>query len=142
MISAFYILIKMSPYNYFVARGVFQVPMFTAEECETLLNISYRAAERNYRNALAAHQSGAEEDSNITTRGLLSEPMGWQKLRHQAYPTTDLNIVTDPFEKNDLEWIRSKLDARLAPTLERIYGLPASAIRANDVCIDEMKVNL
>jgi hypothetical protein len=32
-----------------------------------------------------------------------------------------------------LNWLQERLDARLAPTLSRIYGIPASAIRANDV---------
>jgi len=66
-------------------------------------------------------------------RGYLDEPRGWQKLRHELYPTTDLNVVTDGFSEADRNWLRQKLDARLAPTLERIFGIPPSAIRANDM---------
>lgn len=83
----------LSPYNTFVARGVFEVPMFTAQECEKLLNISFGVAERNMEEARKAKEmaelSGAPV--NKTIEGLLWEPAGWQKHRHGAYPTTDLN---------------------------------------------------
>ena len=72
-------------------------------------------------------------DENKTIMGLLSEPYGWQKTRHGIYPTTDLNIITDPFTKSDRMWIQNILNSRLTPLIERIYGIPATSIRANDV---------
>ena len=72
-------------------------------------------------------------EENKTIMGLLSQPYGWQKTRHGIYPTTDLNIITDPFTKSDRLWIQNILNTRLAPLLERIYGIPATSIRANDV---------
>lgn len=42
-------------------------------------------------------------------------------------------VITDPFTRSDLDWLQTKLDARLAPTLSRIFGIPESSIRANDV---------
>ncbi|CAB9529860.1 Procollagen-lysine,2-oxoglutarate 5-dioxygenase 1 [Seminavis robusta] len=137
MVSLFYEVMTMSPYNTFVARGVFQVPILTALECEQLINISMAAAKINQDMALQEQQRAeiAGESLNRSMESLLWEPKGWQKLRHGNYPTTDLNVITDPFQKKDLDWLQEKLDARLAPTLSRIYGLPESAIRANDMFV-------
>ena len=86
-------------------------------------------------NYLATDEVAVQDnlEENKTIIGLLSEPYGWQKTRHGIYPTTDLNIITDPFTKDDREWISNILNARLAPLIERIYGIPSSSIRANDV---------
>lgn len=74
-----------------------------------------------------------DERWNATLEGYRQEPFGWQKKRHLTHPTTDLNLVTDPFTKEDLAWIQQRLDARLTPTLERIFGVTAASIRGNDV---------
>lgn len=65
----------------------------------------------------------------------LTAPTGWKKDRHKLYPTTDLNLVTDPFEPQDREWLASILDARLSPMMERAYGVYRGAIRANDIFV-------
>jgi hypothetical protein len=62
-------------------------------------------------------------------------PSGWKKDRHTLYPTTDLNLITDPFTPQDREWLASALDARLSPLMERSYGVFRGAIRANDMFV-------
>jgi hypothetical protein len=141
-----WILLKLSPDNYYTTRGVFQAPVLTREECQTILKMADVAAEMSYKEAksveamnnLLPPPSGEDDDMeerqlNDTTKGLLQEPFGWQKSRHGSYPTTDLNIVTDPFTKEDRAFIKEKFDSRLSPILQRIWGIPPSAIRANDV---------
>lgn len=93
MVSLFWMTMTLSPYNTFVARGVFEVPLLTAQECEKLLNISYNVAERNAEEARKAKETVEMSGRavNKTVQGLLWEPVGWQKHRHGAYPTTDLN---------------------------------------------------
>ncbi|KAL3927312.1 MAG: hypothetical protein SGARI_005362, partial [Bacillariaceae sp.] len=95
-----------------------------------------RVASKNFEFAQQEqiHQSN-DEPLNATLTGFLTEPYGWQKQRHVSVPTTDLNLVTDPFSKEDRAWIREKLDARLSPILQRIFGVPPSAIRANDIFV-------
>jgi len=116
-------LVWMSPNNSFVSRVVFEAPLLTPEECQQILDFSYQAAQRNAEGA-------AENDT-----ALLREPAGWQKTRHSSYPTTDLNLVTDPFSPEAREYISHKLDARLSPLLERIFGVTPRAIRANDMFV-------
>ena len=139
-----WILLKLSPDNYYTTRGVFQAPVFTREECQTILKMADAAADMGYKeakgveamyNLLAPSESEdvEERELNETVKGLLQEPFGWQKARHGSYPTTDLNLVTDPFTKEDRSFIKEKFDSRLSPILQRIWGIPPSAIRANDV---------
>ena len=114
-------LVLMSSNNAYAARAVLEAPLLTQEECQHILDLSYEAAERNYVKA------------DNSTPQLLVEPVGWQKSRHTLYQTTDLNLVTDPFTREAREYIGHKLDARLAPLLERVFGVTPRAIRANDV---------
>jgi hypothetical protein len=61
---------------------------------------------------------GHSSTNKMIIQGLLQEPVGWQKTRHQNSPTTYLNAVTDPFTKQDRgAWIRENFDAArgLAP---------------------------
>jgi hypothetical protein len=51
------------------------------------------------------------------------------------YPTTDLNLWKDPFTTQERLWIRNLLNRRLAPTLSRIYGIPATSMRAQDMFV-------
>eukprot|EP00956_Cyclotella_meneghiniana_P014624 scaffold22018_cov39-Cyclotella_meneghiniana.AAC.3 len=64
-----------------------------------------------------------------------SAPAGWKKDRHTFYPTTDLNLVSDPFNTSDRVWLASILDARLSPVMERAYGVFRGAIRTNDMFV-------
>jgi hypothetical protein len=123
-----YLLLSGSPNNRLTARSVFQSPLFTREECRHILDVADLAAARNYEAALAITQ----EEANATITAWKKEPLGWGKMRHGNYPTTDLNMVIDPFTKHDREWLGDLLDRRLAPTLARIYGLPTNSIRANE----------
>lgn len=60
-------------------------------------------------------------------------PEGWHKKRHNVYPTTDLNIITDGFD--DLDWLGDVLDRRLAPVISRVYGIPRRSLRAIDIFV-------
>ena len=128
-----WILLSQSPDNYFVARGVFQAPLFTREETQQILQMANAAAQSNFEKAKSLNESSTTDEMDKVTKGLLEEPVGWQKLRHAAYPTTDLNLVADPFSDSDRDYIQSKLDARLAPLIQRLYGIPPAALRARDV---------
>lgn len=129
------LLVLKSPHNYYTTNAVFQAPLLTRDECDTILQFAEEAAFSNYQNAksIEAMYALMDEQPNATVQQLLMEPYGWNKLRHQEYPTTDLNLVTDPFTKEHRQWIQEKLDSRLAPLLQRIWGIPPNAIRANDV---------
>jgi hypothetical protein len=113
------LVLSFSSNNRLVSRGVFEAPLFTEEECKSLVKRSYVAAQRNAQNS--------------TDDKLLEEPVGWQKARHATYPTIDLNLVTDSFLKEDRDYLANLLDHRLSPLMQRIYGIVPSAIRANDV---------
>ena len=133
LVTLCYLLIMVSPDNTFPTRTVFEAPLFTREECHEWIRRSEQAARRNYD--MAKQQQEQEQTNNISDSSLsfLEEPIGWQKKRHQQYSTTDLNVVTDPFSKEDRQWLKERLDARLAPTIQRVYGVPIGSIRANDV---------
>lgn len=140
--TLFLMLMKLSPNNYYTSRMVFQSPVFTKEECQYIIDMSQRAAQRSYESALIAPPIPVSESSPILERhsnrsleGLLQEPIGWQKTRHYNYPTTDLNIVTDHFTVEDRTYLQNLLDRRLAPQLARIFGIPVTSIRANDMFV-------
>jgi len=130
-VTVTYLLLSGSPNNSFASRGVFQAPLLSPEECQYVLSFSDAAAARNHEAALAI----ADSDANKSIQALKEEPFGWQKTRHGSYPTTDLNLVTDPFTKQDQAWLQDILNRRLAPTLSRIYGIPEASIRANDMFV-------
>ena len=134
-----YILLTASPDNYYTCRTVFETPLFSQAESDHLVEMAERVARKNYDMAKKIVKTNPDEIKNGTDsskiEGYLKEPYGWQKTRHKFHPTTDLNLVTDNFSDEDRSWIQQRLDARLSPTLERIYGVPPSAIRANDVSV-------
>ena len=118
-----YFLFILSPYNYYTPRRVFEAPLFTEEECQHVIDMAQRAAERNL------------EGLTNKTDPLWTEPLGWQKTRHGTYPTTDLNLVTDPFTKQDRESLSDILNRRLSPSIERFFGLPPASIRMQDLFV-------
>jgi hypothetical protein len=128
---AVFLLLSGSPNNFLTARSVFQSPLFTREECRHILDLADQAAARNYEAALGI----TPEEANATITAWKKEPLGWGKMRHGNYPTTDLNMVNDPFTKQDREWLGDLLDRRLAPTLARVFGIPINSIRANDMFV-------
>lgn len=162
VLSIFTILF-FSENNLFPARTLLRAPVFTREECQDIIDMAHEAAARNSQEAekermllLTEHPElfSVDVDSqgniplNYTTttpenlqlyqkfnkvNSLLRSPKGWKKDRHTHYPTTDLNLVTDPFTAEDKEWLGQRLDARLAPLVERAFGIARGAIRANDV---------
>ena len=76
----------------------------------------------------------SEEQHKLNSlNSIIKEPFGWKKDRHISYPTTDLNLVTDPFTAEDRAYLAERLNARLAPVVERAFGIARGAIRANDV---------
>lgn len=115
-------ILLQSSNNSYSARGVFEAPLLTSDECRQILAYSYEAAQHNVQNA-----------NNWTSPQLLKEPLGWQKSRHASYPTTDLNLMTDPFSQEARVFLGSILDARLATLIARIYGVSPHSIRAYDV---------
>jgi cytoskeletal protein RodZ len=135
MFFTVFILATHNPDNYYAANGVFQAPLFSPAECQDILNMADAAAQVNYEKARSVHAMYelTGRDANETGTGLLEDPKGWQKLRHGSYPTTDLNLVTDPFTKENHDYLKQKLDARLSPIIQRIYGIPPAAVRAYDV---------
>ncbi len=142
LLHAIYLLVNSSPDNYYTSRTVFESPLFSQSECNYLVDMAERVAGRNYDLAQKFVETNSGEIEDPTMLGYLKEPLGWQKTRHQSHPTTDLNLVTDSFLDEDRAWIQQRLDARLAPTLERIFGVPPSAIRANDVSDWNWKMQL
>lgn len=102
------------------ARGVFEAPVLTDAECQYVLDMAHRVAATNVMR---------HPENEMLQR----EFAGWRKDRHTAYPTMDLNVVTDPFTKEDRDWLARKMDTRLATVIERVYGVVPGAIRANDV---------
>ncbi|KAL3934911.1 MAG: hypothetical protein SGBAC_009470 [Bacillariaceae sp.] len=128
-----YMIVVASPDNAHTTRGVFEAPLFTRDECNYLVDMAETVAQRNYQTAAASDATNATtmKDQDL----ILMEPIGWQKKRHQIHSTTDLNVITDPFSKQDRQWINQKLNSRLAPTIERLYGVPQGSIRANDIFV-------
>ena len=46
-----------------------------------------------------------------------------------------MNIVTDPFTAEDRKWLAERLNSRLAPLIERSFGIFRGAIRATDIFV-------
>lgn len=129
LLLTFVFILMKSPYNAYTPRRVFQAPLLTVAECKTILAMADAAAKLNYEAAKR------KPSKNETSEALLREPQGWQKTRHGSYPTTDLNLVTDPFTREDRKFLTNLLDRRLAPLISRVYGIPERAIRANDMFV-------
>jgi hypothetical protein len=118
-----------SPYNSYSARAIFEAPLFTTDECNEIIAMAHRAAERNYITVLRDAKSAMDNNR------LLEDPKGWKKDRHGSYPTTDLNLVTDSFTKEDRAGLSDILSARLAPLMERTQGVHPGALRVNDMFV-------
>lgn len=127
ILTCLWMILSHSSTNTFAIRGVFQAPLMTMEECEWMIQTSYAAAQRN------VNRLKHDNSSSDTALRLLQDPPGWQKLRHSSYPTVDLNLLNDPFLPADREVLASILSQRLAPLIQRIFGIVPSALRANDV---------
>jgi hypothetical protein len=123
----------LSPHNYYTPRRVFEVPVFDKAECDYILQMAHNAANRTFKEWDRKRiKDGNKFHDNSE---ILKDPIGWQKKRHNNYPTTDLNLVTDNFSTEDQEWLGEILDRRLAPTVSRIFNVPTSSIRANDMFV-------
>ena len=76
-------------------------------------------------------REGSEENDADLLR---KEPLGWRKLRHSNYPTTDLNVITDPFTPEDRAFLQEKMNARLAPLVRlNVYDYNAFTCKYADV---------
>jgi hypothetical protein len=140
-----FLFIATSPNNITTSRHVYQAPLLSKAECQLIIDMANRAAQRN---AIQAEKDLASiptflDDANVNEElmdqkkkldSLLSSPPGWRKDRHQSYTTTDLNTVID-FTKDDLKQISTLLHSRLSPILEKIYGVSRDSIRANDMFV-------
>lgn len=161
-IMSMFIIVFSSQNNLFPARTVLVAPLFTPDECQQIIDMAHAAAERNANGAQEerelllkqnpgltnpqksthAHTEFGNESSFADARPklqsldkILRRPPGWKKDRHDMYPTTDLNLVTDGFTDEDRAWLSQRLDARLAPLVERGFGIFRGAIRAADMFV-------
>jgi len=146
-------ILFFSKNNLFPARTILQAPMLTRDECKHIIDIANKAAKVNAENAQKEKDLFmlANPDFNpyssldnirdpdtikfTKLKVLLKEPSGWHKDRHAAYETVDLNIVTDPFTAEDRTWLAERLNSRLAPLIEKGFGIFRGAIRANDIFV-------
>jgi hypothetical protein len=132
LFSAILLIAVASPYNSYTSRRVFQTPLLTEAECQRIIDMAFVAAAENIKKL---SRYNPEDFSDKENQMMYDEPSGWQKVRHEHYPTTDLNLVTDPFAHEDQEWIRQLCDQRLAPILSRVFGIPIRSIRAKDMFV-------
>ena len=139
--------------NLFPARTILQAPMLTRDECKHIIDIANKAAKMNAEktqkekdlfslenpdfNPYKSIDNIRDKDTIKFTKWkvLLKDPSGWHKDRHAAYETVDLNIVTDPFTNEDRKWLAERLNSRLAPLIEKGFGIFRGAIRANDIFV-------
>lgn len=131
--SSLVILGVASEWNTKIARTVFQMPLLSTQECQEILDIAAKVAWRNYQRALFETSQNNQTSSSNDNQDLLQEPLGWHKTRPEAYQTTDLQPALDPFEPHERDYLRSLLDRRLGPTVARIFGVPVTSIRAQDM---------
>jgi len=128
IITIIYIVL-LSSNNTYNARTTFQAPLFSIKECQDIIQMASKAAEINLENAKEkTHLTEVEEK-------YLEIPEGWHKARHSHYPTTDLNLISDPFSDEDRLYLGTILNSRLAPLIERVYGVTPKALRANDIFV-------
>lgn len=136
LVGLLWVLLQSSQ-NSLVPRLVVEAPLLTPQECQSLMERAHKAAIANvFQHKMNHHNNALENDDNEEEEEvdpLLKEPAGWRKDRHSSYPTVDLNVVTDPFTKEDREWLEGILNRRLTPILQRVYGVSPASIRANDV---------
>ena len=134
VLTMFVVNTFLSPYNNsYTARRVFQTPLLTTEECDSIVQMSHAVAATNVQQYQRYHPDDFTEEEEF----MLDEPpYGWQKLRHANVPTTDLNLVTDPFTYEQQQYIVQRLGhVRMAPLLSRLYGIPIRSIQARDIFI-------
>jgi hypothetical protein len=139
LVSAALVISVVSPYNRYLSRRVFQSPLLTEDECQRIIALSHVVAAKNIEKFAKYNPKYFSETENLM---LYEEPYGWQKVRHEDYPTTDLNLITDPFEWDDQAFILGILDQRLAPIISRIYGIPIRSIQAQDIFVVRYDANL
>ena len=133
-ITIIFSILAFSPNNITTARRVYQAPLLNPAECQRIIDMGHRAAERKVQKATHELNLNLNSNDKEEYEKILKFPIGWGKDRHTSYPTTDLNVVVD-FEKEDLDYIEKTLNARLSPLLARIYGISQDSIRAYDMFI-------
>ena len=130
MTSFIVVVLYFNPHNHYTLRRVFQAPILKRAECQAILEMADECSQRN------VHEFGN------STAELLEEPKGWFKRRDPIYPTTDLHFIMDPFTKEERIRLGNLLDRRLGPLVSRVYGIPKTALRINDLFLvryDERK---
>jgi hypothetical protein len=132
----------VSPHNTYTPRRVFQAPALNQTECDILVRMAHHVAAREYERQEEARvmfevQHGSDDDfPGDKHQDFLEFPQGWRKQQqHGGYPTCDLSLVHDSFTKQDRDYLSDLLDRRVAPIVSRIFDIPPSALRANDMFI-------
>jgi hypothetical protein len=136
----------LSPHNTYTPRRVFQAPAFNQSECDQLLGMAHSVAARQYGTLEEAratykikHHGNDDDDDDDFPGGdhISAEPhAGWRtNQQHGGYTTCDLSLVHDSFSKQDRDYLSDLLDRRVAPIISRIFHVPPSALRANDMFI-------
>mmetsp|Transcript_5939 Transcript_5939/g.8795 ORF Transcript_5939/g.8795 Transcript_5939/m.8795 type:complete len:205 (-) Transcript_5939:1347-1961(-) len=112
--------------NSYASRGIFQTPIFAQDECTRLIKAALQTASRN-----AASLTDVEKRQG-RDKGILE---GWHSSRHNKYPTTDLSVIDDAFTMEDRLLVEEKLNDRLVPIVERLYGVVPKALHCSDVSL-------
>mmetsp|Transcript_45815 Transcript_45815/g.69109 ORF Transcript_45815/g.69109 Transcript_45815/m.69109 type:complete len:378 (+) Transcript_45815:527-1660(+) len=118
--------------NSYASRGIFQTPIFTQDECTRLIKAALQTASRN-----AASLTDVEK-RQAQNKGILE---GWHSSRHNKYPTTDLSVIDDAFTMEDRLLVEEKLNDRLVPIVERLYGVVPKALHCSDLFIVRYDAN-
>ena len=84
---------------------------------------------------LFTHSVPHKLKSNSPMISLPNPPPGWKNDCHRFYPTTDINLITNPFMYTNHEWLASFFDAWLAQLIEYVYGIWMGAVNANDIVV-------
>ena len=140
LLTVLVVALSVSPHNTYTPRRVFQAPALHQTECDMLVRIAHNVAAREYEThekarAMFEIQHGNDDDFPEGD-SFSAFPQGWRKhQQHGGYPTCDVSLVHDSFSKQDRAYLSDLLDRRVAPIVSRLFDIPASALRANDMFI-------
>ena len=148
LVTILFLMCWFNPNNHLTSRGVFVVPFLSTTESNNLIQRIQATAQRNVK-----QQQG--RTNHMDWDELLHEPKGYHKRNVTMITTTttdsttkilnnnnkkqlcwcQLNWQTDPFTIDDRTWLTKRLQARLAPTLRRVYGVTLSSIHLQDMVV-------
>ena len=105
--------------NIETSRRIFEVEIFTPEECVSII---------------ASAASAASSSASLGLGSSSPKIRGWSQSRHDLYPTVDLNVADDHVWPH-FAHLKELLDERLSPAIEAAYGVPRASLRAQDIFI-------